>query len=171
MKKADREELISSVPGQEKTFRECIQELPQALKIRFLKQMAGSIGILFLSVFFGYMTKSWECVVGLLFALYIAYIGMDIVWKYNANIIVRKTVRCISATKILGNKEQLYVVMRNLERKDATEPEIYKFYFPVSKKESGLFVPDVVLHIYINQKNPSEIIAWEMIDVYRPGRE
>lgn len=98
MKNTVQEKLASNEPGQEKTFGECIRELPEALKMRFLKQMAGSICIVLLTVFFAFTTKSWECVIGLLFALYIAYIGMDIIWKYNANIIVRKTVRCISAS-------------------------------------------------------------------------
>lgn len=158
----------NSNPIVEKSFIECVGAMPAALKRRFVKQLAGSCLVMLLILFFVLVSKDWRCLFGLGFVLYIAYIGLDIVWKYDAGIIIRKKVRCISSTKILNNKERLYVALRNLECRDTDEPEVYKFYLPVSKKESGLFAPDVVMYIYLNSKNPSEILAWELIDIYRP---
>ena len=155
---------------EEKSFWECVGALPMALKGRFLKQMAGSVAVALLILFFTIASKDWRCLLGLAFSLYIAYIGLDIVWKYDAGIIVRKKVRCISAAKVLGNKERLIVALRNLDRLNADEPETFRFYFPIAKKDSGLIVPDVMMDIYINRKNPSEVLAWELTDYRSSGK-
>lgn len=167
----EQDEHKKETLSEEKSFCECVGALPMALKGRFLKQIVGSLAVALIILFFAFVSKDWRCLLGLAFSLYIAYIGMDIVWKYDAGIIVRKKVRCISAAKVLGNKERLIVALRNLDRRNADEPETYKFYFPVSKKDSGLIAPDVVMDIYINSKNPSEILAWELTDIYRPPND
>ncbi len=164
---ANTTQVEENISKEGASFSKVFYALPVPLKNRVLQLILSSVAIAFATIIFIIVSKSWECILGFLFAVYIAYIGMSIVWKYEEGKILCKTVRCLSVTKVLGSKERLYIAVRTTGNDSRTEPEIMKFYLRVSKKDSALLKPDVILHIYMDRRNQAELIAWELIDVYR----
>ena len=89
---------------------------------------------------------------------------MRIVWDYASGKLICKRMVCIQASRILKNKEQLYLIMKEIDAAAGDESKIHKYFLSVSKRESKMFTPNVVINAYIRPDNPHELVVWEIVD-------
>lgn len=150
-----------TTPNNEPSFFQQILALPQALQKRFMMQMGASIVVLFLTILSLVFFKQWGYCVGLLIALYLAYIGLDLVWGYYGGKIQCYRMVCIKATKI--TKEHMRLVMKELDTDLDDEQATHKYELPVAKKDSALITEHTIMNIYIRLSEPTRIQAWEII--------
>lgn len=151
---------------QEPSFMQYFLNLPLALQKRVVKQFVSCILIVFLTVLCLLIYKHRGYCIGFLIALYLAYLGCDLIWSYYSGKIQCHRMVCIKASRALG-QEHVDLVMRELEEGVDAEQAIHKFYLPVSKKDAKMITENTVMHIYLRADQPARIQAWEIID-YTP---
>jgi len=145
-------------------FATQIAQLPAPVKGRFGKQMVAAFAICLMTIIFIAHFKSWEYSLGFLIALYVAYIGFDVVWKYSEGRVVCKRMKCVKAMT-LPKVERLIVMMKELVSDESAEPpSVREYYIPISNKQKRLFTEGAICDIYYNESSPGEILAWEVVD-------
>lgn len=146
---------------EQKRFFQQVLAMPVALQNRFYKQSGIALAsVVLVSVIMAYF-REWHYCIGYLIAVYLFYLALDIVWKYEAGMILRKRMIVVKATRLGGTS--FYVQMRELNTDLNSDIQMYKFYMSVSKRDINCITQDTVMEIFFNPRNPLEIIAWEVI--------
>lgn len=137
--------------------------LPQAIQKRFVKQIGASFLIVILTIILLVYFKEWGYCFGFIIALYIAFLGFNIVWNYQSGKIVCKPMICVKAITVPG-VERIYVIMKETEPEEGNQKVIHEYYIPVSAKDKKIFTTNTVINICYNTNSPLEVLAWEVID-------
>lgn len=149
--------------SQDIPFTKMITDLPAILQARFVKHIMVALLMIAVTVFLIIYFNSWSYCIGLLIAVYIAYLGFDTVWAYQSGKLICKTMICIKANKLL-KQDRLYAIMRETGSELPPEKITHQFYISGSKRDLELITPNTVLNVYYRPKNTLEITAWEIID-------
>lgn len=156
-------EHTEKIQPNEPSFVQQLLELPQALQKRFIKQMVTSILVFFIAILCMVFFKQWVYCIGLLIALYLAYVGCDLVWGFYSGKILCYRMVCIKASKKLF-QDGMDIIMREIGETIDVERAVHKFYLPVTKRDAGLISENTIMNIYIRPENPTQVQAWEIID-------
>lgn len=155
-------DTLETKKQQELTFMQKITSLPSALKKRFFTQMAVCVAMaIIISIMALWFQKIQFCV-GYLFVLYIAYLGLDIVWAFNDGKIVRQQMVCIKATKRL-RQDCVRVILQETDTNKSAEERMHEFRIAATKKNLVLITENTILDVYYRPDTPMEVTAWEII--------
>lgn len=149
---------------QQLTFLQKVFQLSVALKKKFLAYMAVCILVAAIAVSMMIVFKDLRFSIGFLIALYIAYMGMDIVWSAYGGKIIQQQMVCLKTTKhpILNCLE---VIFQEIGTEKTAEESIHSFYIPNTKKNKLMFTQSTVMDIFYRPDTPSEITAWAILGV------
>lgn len=134
--------------------------LPAPLLKRFMKQIAGSLLMAVMTIVVMLFTKDWEYCWGFLFSLYIAYLGVSLVWKYREGKILCQSMACIKATRL--TKQRMFLILREMNPSPGATKTTHEFYIPASGKDLNLLTQNTIMDVYYDPSSPIEIIAWEI---------
>ena len=109
--------------------------------------------------------NSWGYAIGFLFAAYIAWMGRDMVNKWCNGKIISKRVMCLRVQKMPLMKNKLVVMLKDLDASIDKEDSVKNYYIPTSGKEAAMFAERIVLNIYLEGNNSTELLAWQAIDM------
>ena len=144
------------------SFMQQLFLLPEVMIRRFFGQIAAAALIVVFTVFLLIHFKVWQYCIGLLIALYLAYMAMDMVWNYNKGKIECKRMICIKSQHFI-RKSRVFVIMQDVDAKENTRDNTRQFYIATSKKNAALITPHTIMDIYFRPDNPLEVIAWEIV--------
>lgn len=146
---------------QEPNLFQLIHSMPSVLHKRFMKQLAGSAAMAILTLVLLVTTKEWAYCWGFLFSVYLAYLGLSLVWDYGEKKIICKPMVCIKASRV--SKERMYLILRDLDAPMMAENVTHQFYIPASKTELNLITTNTILNVYYDPRSPIEMVGWEII--------
>jgi hypothetical protein len=140
-------------------------EFPPALQRRVVKQYGGAAVIAVLTILCIVALDSWGYAIGFLFAAYIAWLGRSIIHKWYDGKIISKRVMCINVRKIPLMKNKYTVMLKDLNPAVGGEAGVRNYYVPTSNKEAAQFAERVILNIYLEGENSTELLAWQAVDI------
>lgn len=149
--------------NKETTFRQVLFAAPPVLQRKFLKHQLTALAVAALTIILLVYFNTWAYCVGFLIALYVAYLGLTIIWDYGEEKIVSRRMVCIKAQRLL-NQERMYLILRMVDGEPQDEEQVKKFYISAAKKELSLLTPNTVMEIYFRKDRPTELLAWEIVD-------
>lgn len=152
----------ASAPEQ---FDEERTQVPPALQRRVVKQYGGAALIACVTILCMVVLDSWGYAIGFLFAAYIGWMGRDIISKWYSGKIVAKRVMCLKVQKIPLMKNKLIVMLKDLRTEAGEEASVKSYYIPTSSKDAAQFAERVIMNIYLENENSTELLAWQAIDV------
>lgn len=147
---------------QEPSFMQQLGMLPEVMQRRFLGQITAAAIIAILTLFLLFYFRTWQYCIGLLIALYIAYLAMDLVWNYHNGKIECRTMICVKSQHLI-RQGRVFVIMRDVESTESTMNNTKQFYIATNKKNAALITPQTVMTVYYRPDNPLEIVAWEIV--------
>lgn len=153
--------MMEQRDSEPKGFVQTIQELPPLLYQKFLLRMSGAVAALAISIILSIALRSANYLLGLLIALYLAYLAMDIVWSYAGGKTSARRIIIIRASRLLGGNH-VKIVGRDLDMPEGSEESIVKFNLRINKRDSSLLTGNTVMLIYCTATSV-EPIAWEII--------
>lgn len=147
--------------SESKGFVQMVKELPPLLYQKFLLRMLGAVGVLAISAILSVVLHSTNYLLGLLIALYLLYLSMDIVWSYAGGKTSARKIIIIRASRLLGSNH-IKIVGRDLDMPEGSEESIVKFNLRTNKRDSSLLTANTVMLIYCTATSV-EPVAWEII--------
>lgn len=149
--------------NKETNFRQVLFAAPSVLQQRFLKHQLTALAVAALTIILMIYFKTLTYCVGFLIALYVAYLGLSIIWDYGEEKIVSRRMVCIKAQRRL-NQERMCLILRLADGEPQDGEPVRKFYISAPKKEISLLTPNTVMEIYFRKDRPTELLAWEIVD-------
>lgn len=157
----DQAGTVSGTEGMKKEMR----ELPPALRRRVSKQYIGAALFAAVTVLCMVMLQSWGYVIGFLFAGYIMLLGRQTCKQWERGKIICKRVICLKVQRIPLMKNKLIVILRDIDAAIGDETGIHNYYVPTNGKDAAQFSEGVILNIYVESENSTELLAWQAVDV------
>lgn len=93
--------------------------------------------------------------VGFIFAAYLAYSIVNLVFDYKRGIIHQRVLLCSSVNRTFAGRQ---IIMQDVKEKPI---KIYEFY--LSKKATCPFVESGVYLVYTHDKDPHRIVSWMQV--------
>lgn len=126
--------------------------LPKALFRSVVVQGLIAAGIVLICSCLTLATKRYSYLVGFIFAAYLAYDSVNLVFDYKNKLIHQRVLLCSSVNRNFMGRQ---IIMQDFTVEPAV---IYEFFFP--KKGSCPFVESGVYIIYTHDKDPKRIVSW-----------
>lgn len=138
--------------------------LPAVLQKEVLKRIGGAAILLISTVIVLITTKEWLNCFGFLFALFLAYLGIDIIQKFkNGKIMVARMV--VSKARKWRKSGRIHVILRDASITDITTQEVqtYSCQISASLKDRFYITSGTVLNIYVSESSPNAVLAYEIL--------
>lgn len=143
------------------TFLQRAASLPSPLQRRFLMQSACAVLLLVVTFIIIVVTKEIKYICGVLFSLYLGYLALNLVWDFDAGNIQTVVMVCVKAKR--NFRERATLMLRNYDAPALDANAVHKFYVPSAKKELDMISEGTILEVYYSKKNPSELMAWQIL--------
>lgn len=144
-------------------FSEQLSLLPPILQKRFFKQLGLAILLAMVCIVMMVYFKTWGFALGLLISLYLTYMALDIVWRFASGKIERKVMVVLKANNLL-KQERVLVSLRELNGEGDKTGSVYRLFLTGNKHDLAMIASNVVVDVYIDPRNVTEVIAWEITD-------
>ena len=109
------------------------------------------------------LTKDWNYSIAILLALFAAYLGFDILWKYaEGKIFVARMVVC-KTSKPWRRRFHLTLRPAAIENIKTEEFETYQFTVSPSRREIGNITAGTLMDIYFTEDAPNNILAYMIL--------
>lgn len=155
----------SAEKAEKLSLRAVLQQLPPTLMTQTLKRFGSAALMVALITIMALLAKDWHYCLGYIVALFAAYSGMDIIWKYGeGKIHAVRMVLCKAYRQVL-RKNQIVIILRDASVSNLTtqEFETYKYSIEVPAREQPMLTPGTVLNVYICETAPNNILAYEIL--------
>lgn len=152
-------------PAEKLGFRQALAMLPRVLMTEVLKRFGAALLVLLLTVAMLLLSKDAMYSIGFILVLVIAYLGLDIVWKYGDNkILVARMIVC-KATRSIRQRDRFHVILRDASIQDLVgqDYETYKYDLTVAARDRETLSAGTILDIYISESAPHAILAYEIL--------
>ena len=161
----EQETQQNEVPetSQKMSFQETVASLPHPLMTQVLKRFSTAATTALVVTIAWIMLKDWHYAIGYAIALFAAYVGMDIIWKYGDGKILQSRMVICKATK--GLKNQVHIILRDAAATDLLKADIetYSFSLEIPARKRSMISPGTVMDIYISESSPNTILAYEIL--------
>ena len=139
--------------------------LPFALQKRVTQQYIGAAMVAALTIACLIFLQSIGYVVGFVFAGYLVWMGWDIVNRWRSGNIACRRVVCLKAQRMPLMKNKQVVVLKKIGMDSGEEATVRTYFVPASGRDAAQFSERMILDVYVEAKNASELIAWQAIDL------
>lgn len=156
--------MEQNIDSEEVSFLQLLNSAPNIIRKKVIKQMMGSLLLTLICIGAYIYTLRWETMVGLLFAIYVAYGGANIIWRYAEGKIVSETSTCIKVSKTLKNNRICVLLKKGNEDQTDDNSSVPKYYLSGTKTDLDFVTVGTVLQIYYDYNKPFELVAWEIVD-------
>lgn len=134
--------------------------LPSGLIRSVVKQIASSVLVLLISVVFFVMYKTPQCLLGLVIAIFLAWLGVATIKDYQHGKIVEMALLCAS----IDNSSAKSIAQNRIKvvfRTDDEIPSYYQYFVPGRK--SDMFIENHVYLLYTRKNNPGILLGWQAL--------
>lgn len=138
-------------------------QLPAPLQSRVMQFFVGSAAFTLVIVILMIAGRNLRFAPALLFSLYIAYLGIEIVIRYHDGKIICKRMVCISATQVLKS-QKIILIMREMDDQATVGSGVHKFLISCNKNELQMLKENIIMNIFFQPSNAMEVTAWEIVD-------
>lgn len=143
-------------------FSVLLNDAPAILQRRFLKHCAVTLLICLFTILMAFYFHSWGYCIGFIIALYIGYLGCDLIYSFHSGKLICKTMVCIKVNR--KGKERIDIIARELEIEEPAKNTTHQFYVSGAKKELEMLTLNTVIAAYYRPNSPAELVAWEVLD-------
>lgn len=145
------------------SFGEQLNLMPAILQKRFFKQIGICVLLSLVCIVFMIYLQNSGISIGFLIVLYLAYTAFSIVWRYNDGKIICKKMAVLKANNLL-KQERVLVSLRELDEGGGKTGEVFRLFLNGNKHDLAMISSNVILDVYMDPRNPTEVIAWEITD-------
>lgn len=159
------ENAINEEAAEKLGFRQTLAMLPRVLMAEVIKRFGAALLVLLLTVTMLLLSKDVMYSVGFILVLVLAYLGLDIVWKYSDNkILVARMIVC-KATRSIRHRDRYHVILRDASIQDLVgqDYETFKYDLTVAVRDRETLSSGTILDIYISESAPHAILAYEVL--------
>lgn len=128
------------------------EQFPAPLLRSVISQSVVAAAIILICSCLAIATKHWSYLVGFLFAAYLGYNCINLVFDYKHGLIHQRVLICTSVNRNLMGRQ---IIMQDSSE---AQTKIYEFFYP--KKGSCPFIESGVYIVYTHDKDPRRIVAW-----------